>query len=223
MISDINPSSFPEQLGHFFISGPAGKLEILTEPPKSISYEGIAIICHPNPLQSGSMTNKVVHTLAKAYQRCGLLSVRFNYRGVGQSQGTYGHTEGEIQDLMAVIEWVKQVDAHAPLWLAGFSFGAYIAAQGAKQHSVEHLISVAPAIHLHPFKEVESLTCPWLVIQGDEDEVVSYHDVLKFVEAVRLLPHQRIKLEVLNGVGHFFHGRLVELREKIMADCQSYL
>lgn len=211
----VDPNLFPDKMGHFYIKGSAGKLEVLTETPKKSEKMGIGIVCHPNPLQEGNMTNKVVYTLAKAYERSGLATVRFNYRGVGQSEGEFGETLGEIEDLFAIINWVKAVEPHLPLWLAGFSFGAYIAAQGAKRHRVEHLISVAPAVHLHPYDEVEDLTCPWLIVQGDQDDVVSPEAVSAFYNRVKSKPDARIELVTLKGVGHFFHGRLIELRDVV--------
>lgn len=210
---DVNPTQFPDKMGHFFVQGQAGNLEVLTELPKNPEKMGIGIVCHPNPLQEGNMTNKVVYTVAKAFERSGLATVRFNYRGVGQSEGSFGDTAGEVDDLLAIMQWVKTVEPHLPIWLAGFSFGAYIAAQGANQYRVEQLISVAPAVHLHPYDQVENLTCPWLIVQGDQDDVVSPQDVATFYEHVNAKPDSRINLVTMEGVGHFFHGRLTELRD----------
>lgn len=149
------------------INGPAGELEAILQQPIQVNYSHIGIVCHPHPLQEGTMNNKVVVTIAKAFNLMGFPSVRFNYRGVGRSAGEYGNIVGEVDDCLAVVAWVKQQWPQARLYLAGFSFGAYIAAKTATEVGADWLISIAPAVERMPYQDLASISCPWLVIQGE--------------------------------------------------------
>jgi alpha/beta superfamily hydrolase len=154
------------------------------------------------------MHNKVVHTLARSMNDLGLLALRFNFRGVGESEGVYGDGEGEIQDLIAVADYVRLRWPGALIWLAGFSVGGVVAARAASQIRAERLISIAPAVNVLG-RELKSVpTMPWLIIQGDADDVVPVAEVSSWVESLDIQP----ELIVLPGVGHFFHGHLVDLR-----------
>ncbi len=198
---------------HRLIDGPAGSLEILCEgfhsesPPKAI-----AVVCHPHPLHGGTMTNKVVHYLARSLRDLELATVRFNFRGVGKSAGEYAHAEGETDDLLAIIDWVQARYPHTPIWLAGFSFGAYVALRGVSQRPIERLITIAPAVHLYDFSTLTLPECPWLLIQGDADEVVPPEEVVNWVNELERKP----RTVYLKGVGHFFHGKLTLLREVLI-------
>ncbi len=201
-----------KQLPPTFINGPAGPLEAavhLIEDAKRI-----AIICHPNPLQEGTMDNKVVTTTARALNMKGITAVRFNYRGVGQSAGQYGNITGEVADCLAVVAWAKEQWPGLPLWLAGFSFGAYIAADVAAGVSTEQLISIAPSVDRMPYSNLPPIDCPWLVIQGEEDEVVDPNSVFQWYAGLKA----QKTLVRFPQTGHFFHGKLIELREAIMAN-----
>jgi alpha/beta superfamily hydrolase len=201
---------FPLEKKRLFLQGPAGKIEVAVNYPADKNPKGIAIICHPHPLHGGTMDNKVVTTLARAYENLNWATVRFNFRGVGDSEGVYDHTIGETEDLFAVIEWIQTQLPHYPISLAGFSFGAYIAANAANQISVAHLISVAPAVHNNNFKAFTYIQNPWLMIIGDQDELVPVPEVKKLAED---LP---IKLVIFQEATHFFHGKLVELKKTII-------
>jgi len=131
----------------FMLPGPAGQLEALVSTPQQNARETVAIICHPNPLFEGTMHNKVVTTIAKAFDLLGLTTVRFNYRGVGKSEGEYGETIGETEDCLAIVDWVQKTYPNYSLWLSGFSFGAYISASVANQMAVAQLVSIAPAVN----------------------------------------------------------------------------
>src|SRR3990167_626391 len=124
------------------IRGPAGKLEVAIDEPIGEERHAWGIVCHPHPLHGGNMQNKVVTTLVKTFQYMGLTTIRFNFRGVGKSEGVFGHGKGELEDLLAVIEWVQQSNQGKKIWLAGFSFGAYVTAKAATQISVGQLITV---------------------------------------------------------------------------------
>jgi alpha/beta superfamily hydrolase len=190
------------------IEGPEGALEALLESPGAEIGSRIAILCHPHPQYQGTMQNKVVHTLARAMNDLGLSALRFNFRGVGNSEGTYGHGEGEVGDLIAVADYARLRWPGAAIWLAGFSFGAVVAARAAMRIKPERLISIAPAVNVLG-RELESIpTMPWLIIQGDADEVVPVADVRNWAKQLEIQP----ELIILPGVGHFFHGHLVDLR-----------
>ncbi len=194
------------------LSGPAGALEALTTMPVEQTIAGVGVICHPDPQQSGTMHNKVVTVIAQAFNQLQLATVRFNYRGVGLSEGKYGNVQGECDDLDAVLDWVRQVLPQQPLWLAGFSFGSYISAQAAQRVPTHKLLSVAPPVHRLSLANLTEIRCPWLVIQGDQDEVVPFADVKQWAEH----PPSPLQFVVMPGVGHFFHQRLIELREIIV-------
>lgn len=203
--------NFPQDKKLFFLPGPAGQLEVQTTWPRE-DKKGVVIICHPHPLHEGTMNNKVVTTLAQTFDQLGLKTVRFNFRGVGKSEGKYGETIGETEDLLALLKWVKQTLPNHFIWLAGFSFGGYIAAKVAAQEKISQLITIAPGITLHDFSTLKDVNCPWLIIQGDADEIIPYDQVKAFVNQ-----HPTpITFKVLTGAGHFFHGRLGDLKQVLL-------
>lgn len=163
------------------------------------------------------MHNKVVTTVARALLNLGFATVRFNYRGVGRSSGEYGHTHGELVDLETVIVWVREVLPSQPLWLAGFSFGSYISARAAQLLRPARLISIAPPVNHYDFHSFTGMDFPWLVIQGDEDEVVPFQEVKTWAEH----PPSPLTLSIMPNASHFFHGRLIELRELIIKWAQG--
>lgn len=191
--------------------GPAGKLEVAMGTPIGLDRNALGIICHPHPLHGGTMYNKVVTTLARTMQGFGLTTVRFNFRGVGKSQGEYDHGRGEVEDLMAVVKWVQAQTHHQEIWLAGFSFGAFIAASGATRLSVKKLITVAPPVMHFPMRDLPPILCDWIIAQGEKDDVVPPEEVFIFAES-RQPPPVVIKLPEAD---HFFHGQLGVLREKL--------
>jgi alpha/beta superfamily hydrolase len=194
------------------ITGPAGPIEALLEEPQAQARTGFGVVCHPHPLYGGNMTNKVVHTLARSLQEQGMPTVRFNYRGVGQSAGQYDEGRGETADALAVVAWGREHWPGVPLTLAGFSFGSMVALFAAPAAQPAELITVAPAVSNVRYSAVEQPACPWLIIQGMADEVVDYTQVEAF--AARFAPPPTLCL--LPGVDHFFNGRLPELREVVL-------
>ncbi|MBL8224630.1 MAG: hypothetical protein JNM50_04805 [Chromatiales bacterium] len=191
------------------LTGPAGALEALLEGPGSATPPAFAVVCHPHPLHGGTMLNKVVHTVSRSLNELGLPTLRFNYRGVGASEGSYAEGLGETDDVLAAAGWMASRYPGIPLWLAGFSFGAAVSWRAAARLVPGQLVSIAP-----PVERMGDLVtglrpaCPWLVVQGDADEVVPCAEVRDYV--ARLSPPP--ELVVLPGVDHFFHGRLSQLK-----------
>jgi alpha/beta superfamily hydrolase len=199
------------------IAGPAGDLQALLDIPAATTSNAVAVVCHPHPLHGGTMTNKVVHTLAKAFNDVGAPAVRFNYRGVGTSAGGYDEGNGETQDALAVLGWAAQRWPGAQLWLGGFSFGGAIAirASVASSHALDitRLVTVAPAIRRVSVDSNTLPQCPWLIVQGDRDELVDPADIQQWARALPVEP----RLTMLTGVEHFFHGRLNDLRTTVVS------
>jgi len=201
-----------KQITSILIDGPAGKLQIALEEAIGQSRDALGIICHPHPLFGGNMENKVVTTLAKTLQHLGLLTIRFNFRGVGKSAGQYANAEGELDDLLSVMNWIRKQQGYQDIWLAGFSFGSYIAAKAATQDPVvKKLITVAPPVQHFPMQEIAPITCPWVLVQGDLDDVVPPSEVYAWAEARDPKP----LILRFPQAGHFFHGQLIELRERL--------
>jgi len=200
----------------FIIDGPAGNLELLLDEPKhqpeDSSNGPIAIICHPHPLYGGTMQNKVVHILAKTCVEQGMPAIRFNFRGVGKSEGHFEHGLGEQQDCIAVATWVRQQYPNRPIWLAGFSFGSFVAYQSFVEIKAERLLLVAPAVGLFQFQQMDDINIPWCVIQGKEDEITPPESVEDWVDSQLVAP----KFYYLDGVSHFFHGKLNLLRKLVL-------
>jgi uncharacterized protein len=192
------------------VPGPVGPLEAVIEDPGG-EPAALAVVCHPHPLYEGTMRNKVVHTLARTANRLGAPAVRFNFRGVGASAGGWDEGRGEREDALAVIAWAQQRWPGCPLWLAGFSFGAYVALAAAQQARPAALVTVAPPVRRLPFGAIPEPECPWLVVQGEADELVDYREVIDWVAARPAAPG----LVLLPDTSHFFHRRLGELSNAV--------
>lgn len=192
------------------IPGPAGPLEALVEDPGG-EPAALAVVCHPHPLYQGTMRNKVVHTVARSANRLGAPAVRFNFRGVGASDGAWDEGRGETEDALAVIEWARTRWPGLPLWLAGFSFGAFVALTAAPRARPAALVTVAPPVQRFPVGEAAEPGVPWLVVQGQADELVDWQVVAAWARARRNVP----ALALLPETSHFFHGRLGELQETV--------
>ncbi len=196
----------------FLIDGPAGSLEIaLTRREDS---NAVAIICHPHPLHGGTMHNKVVHTLMRAARDQGASTLRFNFRGVGGSTGEHADGEGEVEDCLAVVRWARDNLPANRLWLMGFSFGGYVAAAAASRlpEWPARLVLVAPSVERLPFADLLPLGGSASVMMGEADEVVASGAVFGLLEG-----REGIDMERFPGTGHFFHGRLVELKAAVEA------
>ena len=165
------------------------------------------------------MHNKVAHTLARAFVRLGFRTLRFNFRGTEASEGSYDAGVGELDDALAAAEWLRAQDCNGPLWIAGFSFGAAIAVRAAEPARADGLVAIAPAIYRFARGLDAFPSCPMLVVQGDEDELVDVEETIEWVNGLEPGP----ELLVMEGAEHFFHGRLVELREAVIEFVQSKL
>jgi alpha/beta superfamily hydrolase len=190
------------------LQGPAGTLQCAVDEPAG-APRGLALVCHPHPLHGGTQDNKVVQTLARAMVQLGWRAVRFNFRGVGASQGAWDEGRGEVDDALAVLQGFREPGQ--PLVLAGFSFGAYVASQVALRltgdAAPERIILVGPAVQNFAVAPVPQDS---LVIHGEADEIVSLSSVLDWAR-----PHT-IAVTVVPGAGHFFHGQLPLLKSLVL-------
>lgn len=210
-MSESSPP-FPETQAEVRLLGPAGVIEALVDVPEpQHARAGTAIVCHPHPLHGGSIHNKVVVMIERSLRELGMRSVRFNFRGVGASEGTFDEGRGETLDLLAVAEWLRDQRPHDALWLAGFSFGSYVALLAARHLPVKQMISIAPPVGRWDFSAAIAPPCPWLIVQGCDDDVVEPQAVFDWVEAMPDKP----TLVRMPETGHFFHRRLMDLRGAI--------
>jgi alpha/beta superfamily hydrolase len=193
-----------------FIDGPDGPLEALhLDTPEAI---GVALICHPHPLFAGTMQNKVVATLQRIARDAGYATLRFNFRGVGQSAGSYAEGRGEIDDALAAARWLGERHPGLPLTLMGFSFGSCVAGNAAARLegqgvALRHLFMLAPPVER--FAVELPRQCPITVVQPEDDEVVTPARVYAWSESLAL-PHELLRVP---GCSHFFHGKLIELKD----------
>jgi alpha/beta superfamily hydrolase len=193
------------------IDGPAGALEALLETPQDADPLAVAVVCHPHPLHGGTLQNKVAHTLARGFAGLGFAALRFNFRGVGASQGEFANGVGEQDDVIAAVDWLRNEHPKLDLWLAGFSFGAAMAIRAATETRPAGLISVAPAVSRFADDALTQPDCPWLIVQGDQDELVDIDETIAWVNELDPGP----RLEVFPDTEHFFHGKLIELRNAV--------
>lgn len=185
------------------IPGPVGKLEVVVHIP-DVEPRAIAVIAHPLPTMGGTMENKIVTTLAKTFAELGFAALRFNFRGVGASNGEFDNGNGEVDDALTVTRYALSKYGDLPLILSGFSFGGYVQARAAQQLPPRQLVLIAPAVMRYAMPLVPHNT---LLVHGELDEEVLLTDVMQWARP-QLLP-----IVVLPGAVHFFHGRLDQLKE----------
>ena len=199
-----------------FLPGPAGRLEAIWTP--SVTSSGrAAVICHPHPLYGGTMSNKVVTTLARVWREAGVATLRFNFRGVGASAGVHDEGRGEQDDLRAVLLWLRDTQGITEVAVAGFSFGAWVAcavvdAGLPPELRLTKLVLVAPPVQYSGFAELQP-PADTLVLQGDDDDIVAPAAVAAWVASRRSPP----VLLRFSQAGHFFHGRLAALKAELAA------
>lgn len=193
------------------LAGSVGQLEVILTVPENVNTDYVAILGHPHSLQGGTMHNKVVTTLARTFKELGIASIRFNFRGVGLSAGVYDAGVGESEDMLLLARQWLQERPEATLLFAGFSFGSYVAYRAAAQCKHALLITVAPPVHHFDYTEFTLSPTPWLVIQGDADEVVPLPLVQDFIARI-----PAIQLLRFTETSHFFHGKLIPLKERLI-------
>ena len=197
------------------IDGPVGQLESLYQDVPDA--HGVVLICHPNPVQGGTMLNKVVSTLQRTARDAGLITLRFNYRGVGASAGSHDMGTGEVDDAQAAAAWLRERHPALPLTLLGFSFGGFVAAAlggrlEAEGVKLKHLFMVAPAVMRLSGTEAAPQNAPLTIIQPDADEVIEPQIVYDWSAALPR-PHELLKVA---ECGHFFHGKLTDLKDLVL-------
>ena len=207
--------------GTLLLPGPAGVLEVAVDAPEADvpAVPVVAIVCHPLPTEGGTMHNKVVTMASRALRELGATTVRFNFRGTGDSTGRYDEGVGEVDDLRAVAAWVRASRPDAALWLGGFSFGAYVSLRAAKALAPAVLLSIAPPAGRWDFGAIALPTMPWLVIQGDADEVVDPQAVVDWLADSKA----KATLVRMPDTSHFFHRKLIDLRGAIKNGLKPYL
>jgi alpha/beta superfamily hydrolase len=194
------------------LRGPAGALEALLQEREGAKPSHIAVVCHPHPLYGGTLNNKVVHRVASTLHSLGAAVLRFNFRGVGRSEGHYDQGGGELEDARAAFAWLADRHAGARRWLAGFSFGSWIAARlAAETPNIEHLILVAPPVRSSSFEVLRTLATPKLVVQGTADDMCP----LSALEAEWPRWAEPRELVTIPGANHFFDRQLGELSAAI--------
>ncbi|MGH8505307.1 MAG: alpha/beta hydrolase [Stenotrophobium sp.] len=196
------------------VYGPAGRIEVLLSAPREPAAKpGFAVICHPHPLFGGAMSNKVVYTLAACATQAGLYALRFNFRGVGRSEGVHDRGRGETEDVLFLVNWMRQRLPQAPLLLAGFSFGAFVSVKAAAAAKPAVQVSVAPPFEKYIDEPVPPRPdCPWLVLHGTADDVVDYAQTQRVLQTFSPPP----ELVTVDGAGHFFHGQLDVIRNAVV-------
>ena len=194
------------------LSGPAGAVEAVRDVPEDGPARGVAVIAHPHPLFGGTMDNKVVQTLARAFTQCGWTTVRFNFRGVGATEGVHDDGQGELQDLLAV---VQQVAPEGPLALAGFSFGAFVTSHAVQalwaSRQMDKIVLVGTAASRFTVAPVPAdAHLRTLVLHGEQDDTVPLASVMDWARP------QTLPVTVVPGGGHFFHGQLTLLKNLVV-------
>ncbi|MCR6664218.1 MAG: alpha/beta hydrolase [Luteimonas sp.] len=213
--------AFPTASATLTLPGPAGALEVAVDLPEAdvTRLPLVAIVCHPLPTEGGTMHNKVVTMVARSLRELGAATVRFNFRGTGNSEGTFDEGRGELDDLRAVAAWVRAQRPGDVLWLAGFSFGAYVSLQAAEELKPSLLVSVAPPAGRWDFDTIAMPTMPWLVIQGENDEIVDPQAVYEWLDRA----NAQAELVRMPDTSHFFHRKLIDLRGAIKHGVRQYL
>jgi uncharacterized protein len=190
------------------IAGAAGRLEGRYTHAK-VPGSPVALILHPNPQRGGTMNNKIAYSMFQTFAGMGYSTLRFNYRGVGRSQGEFGHGEGELSDAASALDWLQSVNPGASsIWVGGFSFGAWIGMQLLmRRPEIDRYISIAPPANLYDFNFLAPCPNEGLIVQGDKDQVVNIESVQKLVDKLK---DQRgpegVDYRVIPGAGHFFNN-----------------
>ncbi len=202
------------------LAGPAGRLEALLQERDGAEPAVVAVVCHPHPLYGGTLHNKVVHRVAATLHALGAAALRFNFRGVGRSEGAYDRGAGELEDARAALSWLRARHPGARAWAAGVSFGAWVAARlAASEAGIERLVMIAPPVGTMSFEVLRTLATPKLVIQGKADDVCPPH-LLHAQFAGWAEPKTLVEVE---GATHFFDRQLAALGHALEEQLRSAL
>jgi hypothetical protein len=202
----------PRRIESHWIAGPAGRLEALLEEPEAGPLRLAAVVCHPHPLYGGTMHNKVVYRMARGLRRAGVAALRFNFRGVGLSEGQHGHLAGETEDLRAALAWLRERYPDIPFALAGFSFGALaITRLGCEMGGARWLMAVGFPTDYGPAEYLETCNVRKVFLQSTHDQFGPRAE-LEAIYAKLAEPKELIWIE---AVDHFFAGGLEELEERV--------
>jgi uncharacterized protein len=198
------------------IPGPAGRLEGRYNHNRG-DRAPIALVMHPHPQHGGTMNNRLVYSLFHAFTRAGFSTLRFNFRGVGKSQGEYDGAEGELADAASALDWLQQTNPDArEVWVGGFSFGAYVAMQMLmRRPEIARFIAVAPPAHMYDFNFLAPCPSSGIIIQGDKDQIVPLASVDKLVDKLKLQKDIVVDYRIVRNAGHFFQNEQQELEELI--------
>ncbi|MEW5422074.1 alpha/beta hydrolase [Amorphus sp. 3PC139-8] len=201
-------------------AGPAGRIEGRFQPAKTRNAP-IGIVLHPHPQFGGTMNNQIVYNLFYMFQKRGFAVLRFNFRGVGRSQGAFDHGSGELSDAAAALDWVQTIHPDArSCWIAGFSFGAWIGMQLLmRRPEIEGFISIAPPANLHDFSFLAPCPSSGLIVHGDVDKVVPMKDTQALVDKLKTQKGIVVDQEIISGANHFFEDRV----DTLMDICSGYL
>lgn len=213
----MTPTHWPSAPHKFLLEGPTGQIEVAASAGIADAAR-VAVVCHPHPLHGGTMDNKVVTMLERTFGDLGVPALRFNFRGVGASAGQFDDGHGEGEDLAAVVARARAWAPGAALWLAGFSFGSYVSTRMAAALDARLLVSVAPPVGRFAFRALDRPPCPWIVLQGENDEIVD--PALVFEHFAALQPP--VTLLRFADTGHFFHGKLVEMRARLAEQLRAH-
>jgi hypothetical protein len=193
-----------------FIDGPAGKLQALYQPGEA--GKPAVLVCHPHPLYGGTMRNKVVYWIGRSFEDRGCAVLRFNFRGVEQSEGTWDEGRGEADDARAALDWLREQHPHGPLWLAGFSFGCFAGLQAAFEDTrVERMFAVAPAVNLWDFSFLQGEARPLTVVHGSADELVPFTAVEQWIAT-----QPQAAFHPIEGAGHFFPEHMESMQQAVL-------
>jgi alpha/beta superfamily hydrolase len=202
------------------INGPDGRIEAKYHNAKDASAP-VALILHPHPEHGGNMNNKVTYALYKSFVNSGFKAVRFNFRGVGKSEGKFGDGEGELADAACVLDWVQASSPHATsFWIAGFSFGAWIAMQLLmRRPELDGFIAVSPPANLYNFEFLAPCPVSGLMIQGDQDQIVDKDSVVMLADRLSAQRGIAVSKAIINGADHFFTDKL----DMVLAATSQYI
>ncbi len=198
-----------------FVPGPAGRLQAsLWSPPHNVPVRAVCAMCHPHPLFGGTMNNTVVFRTARGLEQAGLRVLRFNFRGVEESEGEHDGKGGEAEDLGAALDWLARENPGLPLWAAGFSFGARTAAaRAADDERIERVVLIALPVAAFDCSFVARVRQPGLILMAGEDEYGTLPELRRQFPDL----HAGIELDEIPGTGHFFEGRTQELQKRVRA------